>query len=1006
MHRKIFYFLLILALCPVFLNAGTRGRIKGKVVDLQTGEALIGANVTVVGSTFGANTDANGEFLIQNLEAGTYTLKASYVGYKSITLSNVRVNADLTAYVSIQLPSEDIQVGTVEIVAQKPIIQKDNTNAVRITSSDDIQSLPVRGVTNIIGLTAGVVVQSGNVYIRGGRQDEVGYYLEGVNVTNPIAGGRAVSLSQDAVEEIQVQAGGYTAEYGGANAGIIRTQLRSGGPELKASLEVITDNFSFRSGKDAFDGKKRLGAYTWGYNETSAVLSGPLLSDKVKFFANFDYIYNLDNNPYPWPGANLGLVGDPNSRDTVNLVYPAGPLQGVQSQSYNYTATMNFDFKPILIRLSGTYTAFNQDLNGGITNIMQTRHGRNDQTNGAFTLKITHVLSPTMYYELTGGYYLQTNKNYMPGLGDNFWAYGDSVASAATGWTIPRGPFDLSSVTDRASTRYVVPSAANIMGFTFARNGSIGTSFSQFNRHNINFSGALNFLVGKAHSFKVGGEYTQYTLRNWSGVNTQNIALNIYNWQKANPNASQADLDAYKRSYLIKNAVNNYGYDIFGNQSDDGMSAAHKPVFAAAYIQDRIEYEDLIINAGLRYDYIDIDNYTWKDPAAPELSVNYATGEVIPAGWVKVASFSAVSPRLGFSFPVTDKTVFHAQYGKFVQQPQLSTAYRGYWRLGWEVRPGNYITQPVALNARPTRTTQYELGFTQQLTDFMSLDITGYYRDISDEIQFYSQAVNSTSPYGNYNILQNGDYATTKGFELALNMRRYERVSLNASLSFQDARGTGSDPYSNSGVVGAPLDGVTIFYPKYVNLLSYNEALKGNISVDYRFGENDGPSILHEFGVSATASFNSGHPYTLGKGDASNAESDPRFRSPLEALNTSTTPANFQVDLRVDKTIHLMDKLALNIYVFVINLFDTKNTQNVFLRTGSAEDDGYISNPELQAQLVNTYGQQYVDFYKALNIDYAGAYAGGANGGNGTAVTASSLYGPPRQIRLGFRLEY
>ncbi|MCL4547391.1 MAG: carboxypeptidase-like regulatory domain-containing protein, partial [Bacteroidetes bacterium] len=174
MHRKIFYFLLFLALCPVLLTAGTRGRIKGKVVDLQTGEGLIGANVVVVGTTTGANTDANGEFLLQNLEAGVYTLKASYVGYKSITLLDVRVNADLTAYVSIQLPSEDIQVGTVEIVAQKPMIQKDATNAVRITTNDDIQALPVRGVNSIVGLTAGVVAQNGNLYIRGGRMDEVG----------------------------------------------------------------------------------------------------------------------------------------------------------------------------------------------------------------------------------------------------------------------------------------------------------------------------------------------------------------------------------------------------------------------------------------------------------------------------------------------------------------------------------------------------------------------------------------------------------------------------------------------------------------------------------------------------------------------------------------------------------------------------------------------------------------------------------------------------------------
>jgi hypothetical protein len=225
-------------------------------------------------------------------------------------------------------------------------------------------------------------------------------------------------------------------------------------------------------------------------------------------------------------------------------------------------------------------------------------------------------------------------------------------------------------------------------------------------------------------------------------------------------------------------------------------------------------------------------------------------------------------------------------------------------------------------------------------------------------------------------------------------MRRYQRIAVNASLSFQDARGTGSNPYSNTGVVGAPLDGVTVFYPKYISPLTFNQALSGNMNIDYRFGSNDGPAILNDFGVSLLATFNSGHPYTRGTG-ALNAETDARFRSPIEPLNASSTPSALNVDLRVDKTIRLFDRLSLNIYVFVINLFDKKNVENVFLRTGSAEDDAVISNPELSAQLLATYGPRYAELYKALQIDYAGGY-----GGDGF------LWSQPRQIRLGFRLEY
>ena len=246
MYRKLTALLLLL-IVPAYLYGGTVGKIKGKITDLQSGEQLIGANVVVVSTSFGAATDVNGDYIISNLDAGTYTLKASYIGYKSVTITGVRVSADLSTEINFQLPAEGIIVGEIQIVAQKPLVNKSNTNAIRTTTNEQIEALPVRGIDNIIALTAGVIHQNGNIYIRGGRQDEVGYYLEGTNITNPmttLAGGphfsaKQVSIPQDALEEIQVQAGGYTAEFGGANAGIIRTQLKSGGPNINASLNIL-----------------------------------------------------------------------------------------------------------------------------------------------------------------------------------------------------------------------------------------------------------------------------------------------------------------------------------------------------------------------------------------------------------------------------------------------------------------------------------------------------------------------------------------------------------------------------------------------------------------------------------------------------------------------------------------------------------------------------------------------------------------------------------------------
>ncbi|HUI63944.1 MAG TPA: TonB-dependent receptor, partial [Bacteroidota bacterium] len=243
------------------------GKIKGKVVDKLNGEPLIGATVSVVGTNLGAAVDPNGEYTILNVPADVYTLKASFIGYTALSVTNVRVNNDLTTSMDFRLSSEEVKLQAVEVVAERPLVNTSATNAVRITTNEDINALPVRGVNNILALSPGVVLQDNTVFIRGGRLDEVGYYLEGVSITNPIVGGRAVTLVQDAIEEIQVQAGGYNAEFGGANSGIIQQQLRSGTSTWKASAQYITDNVGFASKSQAFSGDKRLGAYWFGYNE-------------------------------------------------------------------------------------------------------------------------------------------------------------------------------------------------------------------------------------------------------------------------------------------------------------------------------------------------------------------------------------------------------------------------------------------------------------------------------------------------------------------------------------------------------------------------------------------------------------------------------------------------------------------------------------------------------------------------------------------------------------------
>jgi len=988
----------MLSLVPAMLNAGTRGRIKGTVVDLQTGEALIGANIIVVGTSTGAATDVNGEFLLMNLEAGNYDVRASYLGYQSITLTGVNVNSDLTTYISFELPSEDVSVGTVTIVAKRPLINKDATNAVRLTTSDDIDALPVRGVNGILALSAGVTLQDGLITIRGGRNDEVGYYLEGVSVTDPYYGGNSVSVSQDALEEIQVQAGGYTAEFGGANAGIIRQQLKSGRSDLKASFEYITDNFTFKSREDAYNGEKVLGTHSYGYNEMSAVLSGPLFDNRFRFFLNGRYLFNRDRSPQDYPGMDVGPISEPGGSDVVNLVSNAGPVRQYRSENYTLAGTITADFKPIMLRFSGTFTANKRDpfeFDKMYDVVTRIREGEELRNNGSFNVKLTHVLSPNMFYELTAGYTLTDRLTQDPYLKDNYWAYGDSVANAEAGWIFERSALDLAN--QARNGRYVNEYSPTVYSWQFGSPNQIATSFFKMDQTTLSFAGNLNWMIGKVHTIKIGGEYKQETIRRFSMAlaEQRGLAEKLDNALTNNTYPGLTE-DEVKQRLLLLVGLDNFGFDFKGEKVDEGYLAPKKPVFASAFLQDRIEFEDIILNLGLRYDYIDIDNQELVDPTRPYLSVNPTTGEFITEGWQDVSTFSAVSPRIGLSFPVTDRTVFHAQFGKFVQQTRLTDTYQGQDRISYEFRQSYFFGNSArGRNIRPTRTTQYELGFTQQLTDFMSFDITGYYKDIKNQVFFYEERVSPESPIRNYLTLANGDYATTKGVELNLSMRRYNRLAMNASMSLQDARGTGSNPRSATGIVGAPIEN-TVFYPKNIAPLDFNQSVRANINFDYRFGVDDGPAFLNEFGVSLLAKYSSGHPYTRGDG-VIDLEGDTRGRYPVEPMNESVTPSTFQVDLRIDKTFNIADIISANIYVRVVNLFDTKNAENVWLRTGTANDDGVLQDPRLVGGNIDSWGEKYVEAYQQFIIGQQANYLN---------ATGNQLFGAPRQIILGLRLEY
>lgn len=229
--------LLVLSLSVnLHLSAQTTGKIAGVVTD-DRGDALPGVNVYIEGTQSGNSTDADGNYFILNVRPGSYTLVASFIGFKTVRVTDVQVQVDRTTTIDFVLEEQVIEGEEVVVIAQASLITVDQTSASAKVSGDDILKLPVQSFVQTVSAQAGVSQgQGGSLHIRGGRSSEIKYYVDGIAVSNPFSNGLAVPVENTAVQEVEVISGTYNAEYGQANSGIVNIVTRDGGNEFKGTF--------------------------------------------------------------------------------------------------------------------------------------------------------------------------------------------------------------------------------------------------------------------------------------------------------------------------------------------------------------------------------------------------------------------------------------------------------------------------------------------------------------------------------------------------------------------------------------------------------------------------------------------------------------------------------------------------------------------------------------------------------------------------------------------------
>jgi outer membrane receptor for ferrienterochelin and colicin len=939
--------------------AGTTGKIAGIIKDKDTGERLPGVTVMIMETTMGAATNEKGEYFILNVIPGVYRLKASLIGYTPVEIDQVKVSIDLTTTIDFELVAQPVEVGGITVTAERPIFEPDLTSTAHIITSVDIIHRPVINTDGIVYRTPGVVFDPiggpinqgtqgtvlGNegdrvndsanpgITLRGGRPQEVVYMVDGLSITDPILSGQATNLNHFTISEVQLITSGFNAEYGNAMSGMINYVTQEGGAKFSGRYQYSTDAIL---GDD----------YDLGTNEHFLSLGGRVPGTKGKLSYYF--------------GGNLYLTDDWGPR--------LHQLPHHQQQTYRTQGKLTFKLTPaVTLRTGGfvnrrQYERYNHSWLYNLGSYDATLEKAKQ-----VYLWLTHSVSKSTFYEAKLGYF---SNDYSIGrrLDRNF---------------LERTAHDLYPDDPEAADAFIAEHEDEVWD---------GDWWDDY-----------KFLEPTPDT----SEWRRYRERRQE----QNYPLAVDNmfWSHYDTRTFQTrGSDIYTAKFDITSQVD------FHNQVKSGFEVnsykitrhynslpwdaqpfidiyEYKPLGAAFYIQDKIEFQGLVINVGGRLDYLSKDAKAWEDemdvPTRPDLYPEARDQEVDD-------NFT-FSPRLGISHPISDKMTIFFNYGHFTQQPRFLELYT---TLNPNLQRANQrVGNPELV---PSRNIQYELGLTRAITRDMKFNITAYYKDVynmtqSERIFIVPQP---------YDVFKNLDYANVKGVEVTLSKRPRKYFAFDLSYVLQFAQGTNSD-YTDqyeyhSRDATDPVTGLPRVFPQRINPLDFDRRHSIVLQTDWRFPDDFKVIALRSFGINVISEAGSGLPYT---------KRDYRGNR-IGTINQYRKPWTYNTDLTVDKSFKVAGR-EINVFVQVFNLFDKINVLNVYPATGRPDDDGYRLDPAAVVDPGEDDTHEYWDWIKVKDTNGDGHISAEEQ-----AVAYSNAYklyakdpmnyGPPRQIKVGFYVAF
>jgi outer membrane receptor for ferrienterochelin and colicin len=413
--------------------AQNTGKITGKIADATTGDPLIGANVMLDGTSYGAATNLDGEYIILKVPSGTYSVVVNNLGYAKVTTKNVKVLNDLTTTLNVQLTQSAIALKEdVIIIAEAPMIKKDMTSTEARVTSEEISNLPLQNLTQLITQQAGVNKdQDGNIHIRGGRSTEISYLLNGVSITDDYTRSQAFTIETESIQELQVISGSFNAEYGNAMSGVVNMVTKTGGSKFQSTVEMWAGDY-LSSHKDIFWGIDKVNPFAI-YNVQGS-FSGPIIKDQLTFFMllrrsyNDGYLYGI--NKYNPEGRTIPGDGSLVSMNSSDRWSGQGTLEWQLSGNMKVKADM-FGSRESNRFYTHEYRLNPNGEKGGIS------------TCASMFTKFTHQIFSTTFYDVTLAYKMN---EYISKLYDRYddprYVHPDSTANTSGYHFYPAGTDD------------------------------------------------------------------------------------------------------------------------------------------------------------------------------------------------------------------------------------------------------------------------------------------------------------------------------------------------------------------------------------------------------------------------------------------------------------------------------------------------------------------------------------------------------------------------------------